>query len=114
MTLDEEIAFLRAQLAGAVTQLRVAEGHVRQLTGQMQGYDARVREVYRKKRDQDEARNKELRLSVTHLCQAATRYSYLRQHQVQIWKLGIAAEGDALDKLIDAKLEQRPVSEMKP
>lgn len=105
--LEKENAFLGAQLAGAVTHLRIAEGHVQQLTGQMQGYDARVSKIYRDKRDQDEKRNKEIRLSVAQLAQDAARYSYLRQHQVQIWKLGIAAQETELDKRLDAAMQSR-------
>lgn len=105
MSEQEQIAFLQEQLAGAVMQLRVQEGHIQQLSGQMTGYDERVRKIYRDKHDRDEANNKQLRLSVAHLAQLAARYQFLRQYQVQVWKLGIAAEGDALDRLIDARLE---------
>lgn len=108
--MDERIVFLEQQLAGAITHLRVSQENHAALLAQMSGHEDRLKLVYRQKRDRDEAINKQLRLSVAHLAQAAARYAFIRQHQVQIWKLGIAAEGDALDKLIDAKLEQQPTA----
>ncbi len=101
LTLDEalhRVAFLEQQLTGAVKLL-----HGKDATEA--ACNARLQRVY----DQAE-RELEARLAVTkarlqnlvdETREAAQRYAFMRQHQVQVWKLGIAASGESLDREID-------------
>lgn len=110
MTDAQKIEFLMRQLAGAVTMLRQSDERNAGLIEQMKRYDARRAGVYKDKKKLVERQATELRIQLAQAHQDASRYRFLRQHQVQVWKLGIATQGETLDKLVDAKLEQQPVT----
>lgn len=100
---EEHIAFLEQQLCAAIAMLRQKDQTEAEIAAK---YDrqstATVDSVKQQLRDQ-----------VTHLQQLektlvmqVTRYRFLRQYQVQIWKLGIAATGEQLDKALDEHIER--------
>lgn len=106
----ERIAFLEQQLEGAVMHLRVSQDNHSQMLATMSTHEDRLKAIYKEKRDRDEARNKQIQVAVTHLQRDASRYAFIRQHMVQVWKLSIAAEGHALDCQIDTALQRHEKS----
>lgn len=89
-------AFLEHQLAGAVAALRskdaTEEACIQRLEVRYQSHHDNLKKTL------DEI---ERRLGV-----GAERYALLRQHQVQVWALGIAATGEQLDHALDEQIEK--------
>lgn len=109
-TPQEHIAFLEGQLANSINLLKRYEG------GEAATVE-RLEATYRGHRDKlgaDVAQRREriARMEVQILANAR-RYDFLRQHQVQVWKLGIGATGLGLDNAIDdllLKAAKQPAS----
>lgn len=99
--MEERIAFLEQQLAGAVTFLRqkdaTEEACVARLEAQYaQGYAEHERKV--------QAKIKRIEAMGKRILANSNRYELLRAHMVQVWKLGIAASGENLDTVLDERL----------
>lgn len=99
--MTERETFLEQQLAGAVNHLRISQENHAALLREMKGHETRVKATYKERNDAREREAKALRIQITAIQQDAARYAYIRQHQVQIWKLCIAAQDIELDRLID-------------
>lgn len=102
------IAFLEHQLAGVFSFLAQKDATE---AACIKRYEGLYATRYAAMREQHERKMKQLKGLGERLITNAHRYEFLRQHQVQIWKLGIAAQGDKLDSLLDAAKErvERPV-----
>lgn len=112
-TPQEYIAFLEQQFSSAVNLLQKYEGGEAAMVERLEG-------KYRTERDQLRADIKQRRERIAHMERQiltnAGRYDFLRQHLVQVWKLGIGATGFALDAAIDDLLRNKgvPRSESNP
>jgi hypothetical protein len=99
----ERIAFLEQQLAGAVMFLRQKDATEEACAKRLEGiYQASFADMRR----QLETQAKQVKELEARLGAASTRYSFARQHMVQVWKLGIAASGERLDELLDEQIER--------
>lgn len=100
---QEYIAFLEQQLAGAVMFLRqkdaTEEACVKRLEEQYRVQFAQNRDLLEERRKQFDLRERELGAGYA-------RYALLRQYQVQVWSLGIAATGENLDRALDEQIRR--------
>lgn len=95
--------FLERQLAGAVALLRAREETEAQVVHR---YDARYKTHEAQMVRIDEARKKAIADLERQYGAYAARYSLLRQHNVQVWGLGIATSGENLDRALDEQIER--------
>lgn len=100
-TPQDYINFLEAQLANAIGRLQKFEGDeaatVDRLEAQYRGHRDKLGMDIAQRRDR--IRNME-----AHILANAQRYDFLRQHHVQVWKLGIGATTEGLDNAIDDRM----------
>lgn len=110
-TPQEYIAFLEQQFSNAINLLQKYEGGeaatVERLEAKYRGHRNKLGA------DIAERRERIKRLEAAILANAK-RYEFLRQHMVQVWKLGIGATGQALDSTIDELIRKGPQSESNP
>jgi hypothetical protein len=98
LSLEEYVVFLETQIAGAVGTLRQRDETERTIA---ERYSARMK-LTLDHVDKEQARQRDSLIDLQKsLGAAADRYNFIREHQVQIWALGIAATGDNLDQAID-------------
>jgi hypothetical protein len=102
-SLAERIAFLEHQLAGAVMLLR-------QKDATEEACVARFEKLYASRyaamQEQHDLKMKRLEALGPRLIASAARYDLARQHLVQIWGLGVAAQGEQLDSALDAQIKR--------
>lgn len=95
--------FLTEQLCGAVALLRAKEETEEQ-------YNAKYRAIYQDVEKRLQKQVEEIKQSCTEEINKAradaTRYRFIRQHQVQAWALGVVAQGEQLDKALDEQIER--------
>jgi hypothetical protein len=103
MSETEQIAFLEQQLAGAVMFLRQKDATEEACAKRLESiYKASFADMLRQLQIQAKrVKNLEARLGAD-----STRYAFLRQHMVQVWKLGLAASAEQLDKALDEQIER--------
>lgn len=101
---QERIDFLEQQLSAAVAHLRAKDATEEACT-------SRLNAIAKQAAVEADEKNKRLRSRLkvieTELSASANRYSIIRENQVQVWKLGIAATGAQLDELLDRIIETR-------
>lgn len=102
-TPQEYIAFLEGQLANAINLLTRYEGGeaalVERLEAQYRGHRDKLGADIAQKRER-------IKQMEERILANSRRYDFLRQHLVQVWKLGIGASGDGLDRVIDDLLSK--------
>lgn len=95
--------FLEHQLANAVHLLRTKDATEEQCIARL---NLKYQALFdHQEKSKDRWQKECLRLEQTYGASHA-RYLLLRQHQVQVWKLGIAATGEQLDKALDEQIER--------
>lgn len=99
----DQIVFLQQQLAAAISILRAYEQTE-------SNRSAKYRNLCEERKKDFEVRTAKVEERFNRLTSQvlvnATRYALLRSHQVQIWKLGIAATGEQLDKALDEQIKR--------
>lgn len=96
---DERIEFLEHQFANCYARLVESETRVSTLLAERIAGTAAVKARYREQMQSMVNQTKQL-------ARDAALYGMLRQHLVQVWGLGIAAKGDALDGLLLEQLKR--------
>lgn len=105
-TFEESVklnSFLMEQLHGAVTMLRARDETEERC-------NARYRTIYRATEERLQKQVEEIKQRSAEAIKKtqvdATRYRFIREHQVRVWKFGIAATAEQLDRALDEQLER--------